>query len=258
MRPLIAKIKPASGFSRFFYISLNALLPLVVFILVRINFVQLALIIILLSKWRMLAVRPRFWPANVRANAVDIMVSISLLLFMANSTSQTWQLVWAVLYGIWLIVIKPASSTLMMSAQAMIGLLCGLMALSTSWVTAPLYGLVFGTGLVCYIAAHHFFDSYDEPYARLLSYLWGYFGAALMFVLGHGLIFYPRPSDATGFISQPTVLLLTLGYGLATMYYCDHSNKLTKAVKMQTMLIMSVIVLVMIVSLYRSLNHLIV
>ena len=130
MRPLIAKIKPANGFSRVLQVSLNALLPLAVFILVRIDFVQLALIIILLSKWRMLAVRPRFWPANVRANAVDIMVSVSLLLFMANSGSQTWQLIWAVVYGIWLIAIKPASSSAMVSVQAMIGLLCGLMALS--------------------------------------------------------------------------------------------------------------------------------
>lgn len=256
MRPLIAKIKPASGFSRIAHISLNALLPLIVFILVRIDFVQLALIIILLSKWRMLAVRPRFWPANVRANAVDIMVSVSLLLFMANSSSQTWQLVWAISYSVWLIVIKPASSQLMMSAQAMIGLLCGLMALSTGWVTAPLYGLVIATGVICYVAAHHFFDSYDEPYARLLSYMWGYFGAALMFVLGHGLIFYPN--KATGFISQPTILLLTLGYGLAVLYYCDHANKLTKFVKMQTLFVMLAVVLIMTISLVVRLRNLIV
>ena len=256
MRPLIAKIKPASGFSRIAHISLNALRPLIVFILVRIDFVQLALIIILLSKWRMLAVRPRFWPANVRANAVDIMVSISLLLFMANSSSQTWQLVWAISYSVWLIVIKPASSQLMMSAQAMIGLLCGLMALSTGWVTAPLYGLVIATGIICYVAAHHFFDSYDEPYARLLSYTWGYFGAGLMFVLGHGLIFYPN--KATGFISQPTILLLTLGYGLAVLYYCDHANKLTKFVKMQTLFVMLAVVLIMTISLAVRLQNLIV
>jgi hypothetical protein len=184
------------------------------------------------------------------------MVSVSLLLFMANSSSQTWQLVWAISYSVWLIVIKPASSQLMMSAQAMIGLLCGLMALSTGWVTAPLYGLVIATGIICYVAAHHFFDSYDEPYARLLSYMWGYFGAALMFVLGHGLIFYPN--KATGFISQPTILLLTLGYGLAVLYYCDHANKLTKFVKMQTLFVMLAVVLIMTISLVIRLQNLIV
>lgn len=239
MRPLIAKIKPASGFSRVVHVSFNLLLPLMVFVLVRIDFVQLALIIILLSKWRMLAVRPRFWPANVRANAVDIMVSVSLLLFMASSTSQWWQLLWAALYGVWLIVIKPASSSAMVSIQAMIALFCGLMALSVSWDQVPLYGLVFATGVICYISAHHFFDSFDEPYTRLLSYLWGFFGASLAWVLGHWLLFY-------GIVSQPALLLISLGYGLATLYYLDHRDRLSTNVRRQIVFIMLAIVVIVV------------
>jgi len=239
MRPLIAKIKPASGFSRVVHVSFNLLLPLMVFVLVRIDFVQLALIIILLSKWRMLAVRPRFWPANVRANAVDIMVSVSLLLFMASSTSQWWQLLWAAFYGVWLIVIKPASSSAMVSIQAMIALFCGLMALSVSWDQVPLYGLVFATGVICYISAHHFFDSFDEPYTRLLSYLWGFFGASLAWVLGHWLLFY-------GIVSQPALLLISLGYGLATLYYLDHRDRLSTNVRRQIVFIMLAIVVIVV------------
>lgn len=235
MRPLIAKIKPASGFSRIVHISFNLLLPLIVFVLVRIDFVQLALIIILLSKWRMLAVRPRFWPANIRANSVDIMVNISLLLFMVNSESQVLQLVWAAVYGFWLVVIKPASSSAMISVQAMIALLCGLMALSVGWGSAPLYALVMLTGLICYISAHHFFDSFDEPYTRLLSYLWGYFGASLMWVLGHWLLFYD-------IVSQPTLLIVSLGYGLAALYYLDHRDRLSTGVRRQIIFILVAIV----------------
>lgn len=240
MRPLIAKIKPASGFSRVLHIGFNILLPLMVFILVRIDFVQLALIVILLSKWRMLAVRPRFWLANIRANSVDIMVSISVLLFMVNSDSQNLQLVWTAAYIIWLTVLKPASSTLMVSLQAMVGMLCGLMALSISWDTAPLIGLVSLTGLICYLSAHHFFDSFSEPYARLLSYLWGYFGAALMWVLGHWLLFY-------GAVSQPTLLLLALGYGLGVLYYLDHNDRLSKNIRRQIVFIMTATVAIIII-----------
>lgn len=239
MRPLIAKIKPASGFSRVVHISFNVLLPLMVFILVRIDFIQLALAIILLSKWRMLAVRPRFWPANVRANAVDLMVGIAILVFMMSSTGQMLQAVWAAAYAIWLIVIKPKSSTFMISLQAMIGMLCGLMAISVGWETAPLYGLVFATGVVCYISAHHFFDAFDEPHTRLLSYLWGYFGAALVWILGHWLLFY-------GIVSQPTLLLIALGYGLATLYYLDHHDRLSKSVRRQILFIMMAIVLIVV------------
>jgi hypothetical protein len=239
MKPLIAKIKPASGFSYVLHLTLNILLPLVVFVLVRIHFVELALAVILLSKWRMLAVRPRFWPVNVRANAVDIIVGVSLLLFMAHSGSQLIQFGWAVLYGVWLVVIKPASTTLMVSVQALIGLLCGLMALFVGWSAGPLYGLVLLTGLICYLTARHFFDSFDEPHAKLLSYIWGYFGAGLVWVLGHWLLFY-------NIISQPALLLIAVGYGLAALYYLDHYERLTKNVRRQFIFIMIAIIIVVI------------
>lgn len=244
MKPLIDKIKPASGFSRLAHVSLNLLLPLIVFVLVRMNFVQLALVVILLSKWRMFAVRPRFWLANIRANAIDIVVSLSILLFMVDSVSQSMQLLWAGVYAVWLLVIKPASSPLMVSMQAMVGLLFGLTALFVGWGGGPLYWLVLLTGLLCYLAARHFFDSFDEPYARLLSYCCGYFGAALVWVLGHWLLFY-----ANGFIAQPTLMLVALGYGLAALYYLDHYDKLSKLIRAEIMATTSVIVIAIVVSL---------
>lgn len=244
MKQLIAKIKPASGFSQFLHVSLNILLPLIIFVLVRIEFVQLALVLILLSKWRMFVVRPRFWPANVRANAVDIIVSLSILLFMVNSASPFMQLVWAAGYAFWLVAVKPASSTFMVSFQAMVGLFFGLSALFIGLGDAPLYFLVLLTGTVCYLTARHFFDSFDEAYAKLLSYCWGYFGAALTWVLGHWLLFY-----GNGFIAQPTLLLLALGYGLAALYYLDHHDRLSKVVRIEIMSITAVIVLAIVSSL---------
>lgn len=240
MRPLIAKIKPASGFSKVFYVVFNVLLPLVVFALVRTDFVQLALAIILLSKWRMFAVRPRFWPVNIRANAVDIIASVSFLVFMVSSGSQLMQLVWTAAYILWLVVLKPASGSLLISLQAMVALIAGLMALFVGWDAGPLYGLVFVSGLICYLTAHHFFDSFDEPYAKLLSYAWGYFGASLTWVLGHWLLYY-------GVVAQPVLLLAAIGFGLATLYYLDHHERLSKAVKRQFMFIMVAIVLIVLV-----------
>jgi hypothetical protein len=239
MRPLVAKIKPVGGLAYILHVGLLVLLPIVLFALVRLGdtFIKLAFSIILLSKWRMFAVRPRFWPANIRANAVDIIVGLSVVLFMTHSGSQWWQLAWAALYGVWLIGVKPASGTKMTSAQAMIAQFCGLMAIYLSWSAAPLYGLVFSTGLVCYLAARHFFDSFDEPYARLLAYLWGYFGAALAWLLGHWLLFY-------GIISQPTLILSVLGYGLAGIYLFDHEERLNTMLKRQFVFIIIAILLV--------------
>ena len=237
MKPLVAKIKPASGFSYFTHLVLLVLLPFALFVLVRIHFVQLAFILILLSKWRMFAVRPRFWVANARANSVDIIVGLSALTLMLQSNSLLWQGVWAVAYAFWLIALKPGSSLFMTALQAAVGMLAGLSALYVAWSDGPLYGLVFMTGLVCYLVARHFFDSFEEPYAKLLSYLWGYFGASLIWVLGHWLLFY-------GVIAQPTVLLVALGYGLAALYYLDHFDKLSIVLRRQFIFIMVAIVFI--------------
>jgi len=237
MRLLLQKFKPANGFSHFFHLGLLVILPAVIFVLVRLSFVQLALSIIVLSKWRMFAVRPRFWPTNIRANAVDLMVGLSIVLFMSHSTSPLLQIIWAALYAVWLVVVKPASGLFMTSAQAFIGQLCGLMALYLVWAAGPVYGLTLATGLICFLGARHFLDSFDEPYARMLAYFWGYFGAALAWLLSHWLLFYRL-------IAQPTLLLSTLGYGLAVLYYLDHDDRLSKTVRRQFIFIMIAIVLV--------------
>lgn len=248
MRPLIAKIKPASGFSRVAHVGLNILLALLVFALVRINFVQLAVALILLSKWRMFVVRPRFWLANIRANAVDIIVSFSLLLFMVHAGGQGqqwWQIVWTAVYALWLLVIKPKSNTFIVAGQALISLLFGLTALFIGLGEEALYYLVLLSALISYLSARHFFDSFDEPYAKLLSYLWAYFSGGLVWVLGHWLLFY-------GFMAQPTLLLVALGYAVAALYYLDHYGRLTRIAKLEILITSSAIVLAVMASLIMN------
>ncbi len=237
MKPLVAKIKPAHGFSYLVHLVLLIALPLLVFVMVRVHFIQVAFILILLSKWRMFAVRPRFWPANIRANAVDLIVGLSILAFMVHGDTMMFQAIWAGIYCAWLIFIKPGSSIFMTSIQAALAFSGGLCALYLAWAAGPLYGLVLVTGLICYLSARHFFDSFEEPYAKLLAYSWGYFGAALMWILGHWLLFY-------GIIAQPMVLLVSLGFGLATLYYLDHFDRLSKIVRRQFVFIMIAVVLI--------------
>lgn len=239
IRALLSKIKPVSGFAYVLHLGLVVLLPLLVFILVRLNFVVLALLVIILSKWRMFAVRPRFWPAHVRANAVDIMVGVSVIIFMTHTTSVAVQFLWAVAYGVWLIAIKPTTGIKMISIQAGIGQLLALAALFVAWSDGPLYGLVLASGLICYLAARHFFDSFDETYVKLLSYLWGYFAAALTWLLGHWLLYYRFIA-----VAQPTLLLTTIGYGLAVLYYLDHQERLNPGLKRQFLFIILAVILV--------------
>ena len=237
MRPILLKLKPTSGFAYFLHLALVLVLPIAIYILITLNFVQLALSIIVLSKWRMFAVKPRFWAANIRANSIDLMVGISIVVFMTQSNSLSVRLTWTVLYAVWLLFIKPASSILMITSQAFIGQLCALMALYLTWASGTVYGLTLLTGAFCFLAAKHFLDAFDEPYAKLLSYFWGYFGAALAWLLSHWLLFYRG-------VSLTTLLLSTLGYGMAVIYYLDHYEKLNKGLKRQFIFVMVAIVIV--------------
>ena len=237
MRPVLTKLTPTRGFSAFFHYALLVLLPVLVFILIRLEFVSLAFAIVILAKWRMFAVCPRFWPANIRANSVDIMVGISIVIFMHDAAGFTTQLLWAVAYGIWLIYIKPRSGTMWISIQAGLGQFAALSALYVAWADAPIFALSLTTGLICYLAARHFCDSFDESYARWLSYIWGYFGAALAWLLSHWLLYYQ-------FMAQPTLLLSAIGYGLAALYYFDHYDRLSVSLRRKFIFIMLAIVLV--------------
>lgn len=232
------------------------MLPLAVFVLVRLQVgVWPPLGIILLSKWRIFAIRPRFWPAIVRANSVDILVGASTLAFMMQTDSMKWQIIWALLYGVWLVFIKPASSLWMVSLQAGIGQLAALMALFVAWPSGALSGWVLATGAICYLAARHFFDSFNEAYTKLLSYIWAYFGAALTWVLGHMLVTYPGRG---GMVTQPVVLLTAIGYSLASIYYLDHFDRLSGLVRREVAFVALMIVAALVVSLYYESSRLIV
>lgn len=240
MRALTSKLKPTQGFSHYFHLGLTSFLPAIVFILVRIDFVQLALLIILLSKWRMFVVRPRYWLANITANAVDIIVGASLLVFMDHSASVGLQLFWAAMYGVWLIFIKPRSEVLAVSLQALIAQITGLIALYLAWTEAPLLGVVIATWLVSYLSARHFFTSFDDEYAAFYSHTWGYFSAALTWLLNHWLLFY-------GLVPQPALLLSVLGFSYAGIYYLYETERLTPLFRRQITFIMFAIVLVVLV-----------
>jgi hypothetical protein len=217
--------------------GLLVVLPVAAFVLIRLNLSVVAAVMIVLSKWRMFAVRPRFWAANIRANAVDLMVGLSVVLFMTHYEGLLLQILLALAYGVWLTVIKPGTGMLIITAQAFIGQLAALSALYLTWAGGPVWALTLLTGLFCFWAARHFLDAFDEPYARMLAYVWGYFGAALAWLLSHWLLYYRG-------VALTTLLLSTLGYGIGVLYYLDHTGRLSKSLRRQFIFVMLAIILV--------------
>lgn len=240
MLRLPTRIKPTKGFSHALYIAFNVALPVLAYILVRIDFVSLAILLVILSKWRMFAVRPRYWVANLIQNGVDIMVAVSLIIFMASTTVGWWQLLWTLAYIGWLVWLKPRYDVLSVSAQAMVGQLLGLSVLFIKFGDSSIVGLVAGTWLITYLAARHYLTSFEEPHGPLLAHIWAYFSACLAFILGHWLLFY-------GSIAQIIVFLTTIGYGLAALYYLDATDRLSRTLQKQLMGGMLAIILIILV-----------
>lgn len=237
----IAKnIRPKSGFSHVVHIVFTLIVPILIYVFVKWGFPSLALVIILLSKWRIFAVRPRHWWPNIRSNAVDMIVGVSSLSFMLLSGSDKMKLVWVVLYGFWLLFLKPKSTPLTVSIQALIGQTAGLAALFIGWGDKPIGVLMICSAAICYTSARHYFTTFDEPHAPLFSHAWGYFGAALTWVLGHWLLFY-------SVIAQPVLLFTVIGFGLATLYYLQQQDRLSLLLRRQIIFIMIAIIMVILV-----------
>lgn len=237
---LLDKIKPTRGFSHVLHLILVAVLPVLAYILVRIDFASLAIALVLIAKWRIVAVRPRYWLTNLLANGIDIAVSISFVVFMSTTSVQWWQLLWMALYISWSVWLKPRSDVLSVAAQAMCGQLLGLSVLYLKFGDAGIAWLMIGTWLVTYLSARHYLTSFDEPHAPLLAHVWAYFAAGLAFVLGHWLLFY-------GLVAQIIIILTTIGYGIAAIYYLDATEKLTARFERQAIVFIIAILLIVII-----------
>ncbi len=195
--------------------------------------------LVLLSKWRMFAIRPRHWPASIRANAIDMLAGLSFVVFMAQSPTGAWQLVWLLAYEVWLLVIKPRSKVFWTTVQASLAQFASLSALYLLWGDSSLILLVAASWAICYLTARHFFSSFDEPLGSMLSHIWGYTAAALTWVLGHWLLYY-------GFLAQPVLLLSVLSYGLAALYYLESNDRLSSLIRREILLIMTAVIIVVI------------
>jgi hypothetical protein len=239
MKQVLTRLKPKKGVAHVLHIGFNLLLPVLIYVLIRIDIVPIAFLLVIISKWRMFAVKPRHWPANIRANGIDLLVGLAIVVFMVNSGTQLWQVIWTLLYAFWLLAVKPRSDVISVSAQALIGQFAGYTALFLALGDAPAAVLVVGSWAIAYITARHFLTSFDEPLSRLFANIWAFTAASLVWVLSHWLLFY-------GPIAQPTLLMSIIGFSLATLYYLDETDRLSVFYRRQILFIMLTVVTIVI------------
>lgn len=209
---LLKTARRRSLFSEIVYIVLNVLLALAIFATVVITASPwYAFLLVLLSKWRVFAVRTRYWGANIRANMIDTVVGLSVVVFMFAATgSLPTQIGLTVLYILWLLFIKPRSKRWFIVAQAGVGLLFGIgaiMQLSANW---PASVVVLLTWLVGYSAARHVLSVEHETHLNFLSLVWGFVVAEIGWLTYHWTIGYNMPGSIQ--LAQATIIIVLLSF----------------------------------------------
>lgn len=184
----------------------------------------LAFLVVLLSKWRVLAVRPRFWFANIQANCVDLLVGLSTvtLLWMSNGSIGV-QLALTLFFALWLIVIKPHAKRSWVIIQAAIMQAISLTALfSFAYLLPASVATVIGW-LIGYIAARHALVSFkDEEDRTLLSLTWGLIVAELSWLSYHWTIAYTLSGELK--IPQVAIVVGLLGFLAMKVYSSLREN----------------------------------
>jgi hypothetical protein len=216
--------------SEIFYYIFNAALPIMVLLLVRgFDPPYLALAIVLLSKWRIFALRPRFWWPNIKANMVDVLVGISVvgMLYLASSDILL-QIIITLLYGGWLIGIKPRSSQRGIMLQAGIAQFVSLLVLfHFSAVWNELF-VVFCSYVIGYFAARHVVSNYEEPHAELWSAMWGSVVSQLSWLMFHWTVVYNLGLPIM--VPQAALVMLVIGFSAARLYGMQQAERLSPAI----------------------------
>ena len=75
MADFVALRRSRNAFSSLLHVVLNAALAVISIYITWITGSPLiGILLVILSKWRMLAVRPRYWELNIKSNLVDLIV----------------------------------------------------------------------------------------------------------------------------------------------------------------------------------------
>lgn len=209
------------------YIALNVGLAAGLFaVVLAIKSPLPAFALVLLSKWRILAVRPRFWFANIQSNLVDVIVGLSVVVLLyAASGSFVVQIFLAVFYAIWLLLIKPRSRRLYVALQAGVATFLGVTALfmvSYDWYVSV---VVLFMWVIGYSSARHILSNYHEADRTFFAIIWGLTVAEVGWLSYHWAFAYSLPGFGGVKLSQTAIVVLALGFLAERVYDSYYHNQ---------------------------------
>lgn len=197
--------------SNLVHILLNLLLGVgAVFITVLSGSPILGLLLVLVSKWRVFAVRARYLWLNIKSNLVDFIVgfSVVLLAYYAGVSFLPVDFVLAGFYCIWLLAIKPLSSEQANLAQSLIAVFLGTSAVVIMTAGLDAIVLVMLEFLIGYAASRHVLAQSSDKDFTLTTLVCGLVFAEIAWLCNSWSIVYTF--GTTGIRVPQMAIILTI------------------------------------------------
>lgn len=252
--------------SEVLYVGLNVALAVVSMVLVRITDTPWpAFILMILSRWRVFAVRPRFWLANILSDLVSLIVSLGFVVFLylanismtSSSDLQVLiiQIIIVVLYIAWLLLLRPQSKRMYVAMQAGVALFVGTTAIYALAYALPASLVVILMWLVGCAATRHVVSSYDEEaHINFLTLAGGLLMAEIGWVCYHWTIAYDIPATNNLMIPQASLIVICFGFLVYKAYDSYYHNKKIKLNDILLPLIFTVLLVLVLLIFFNSVS----
>lgn len=253
---LLKFAKRRSRLSEAAHVALNIGLAVVILLIVlSTESAWLPIALVIVSKWRVLAVRPRYWYVNVMSNMVDLIFGISLVILLYAATGAIWvQILITLLHIVWLIFIKPRSKRVFVVAQSLIAVFFGVNALALLAYDTSSIVLVLGMWVIGYVSARHILVSYSDSLAPYLSLVAGLFFAELGWLAYHWLFAYTLPNTGNIRIAQVAIIATAIGFMSERIYTAYYHNQRIRAQDVVLPIVFSTALIVIILLFFNQIT----
>ena len=193
MADFVVLRKGRNAFSSFMHVMMNIALGAgSVYLTWATSSPFIGLILVFISKWRMFAVRPRYWELNLKSNLVDLIVGCSFIIiaYCSGQAILPIHFIVAFLYSIWLIIIKPKSTEYATNIQSLWAVFFGMTALTLISASAVSINMVIGGFVIGYAAARHVLIQGEEKNYEIVYLAGGIILAEIAWLCHSWLIVY--------------------------------------------------------------------
>lgn len=170
----------------------------------------LGILLVILSKWRIFAVRKRYLWLNIKSNLVDLIVGLSIVLlsYYAGSALLPVHFILMAVYVVWLLFIKPLSFESATMIQSLIAVFLGISA--TTIMSANIHQVltVVLAFLVGYAASRHVLSQTSDKDYTLTTLVCGLIFAEVAWLCSSWAIVYSF--GASGIKIPQVAIILTI------------------------------------------------